>query len=125
MWYAHVQVASQAVGAMPTIIFFPLLPFVFEVGLVIYWVAVTALLYSAGDLTAHCRSTDTATSSSLNFKQYANVSNLKSTYNTVTNFDVNAAVATAVNNSINGLLNGTASAAFNATRDVCYANVSR
>jgi len=26
---------------MPSILFFPLLPFVFEVGLVIYWVAVT------------------------------------------------------------------------------------
>ncbi len=35
------QVASQAVGAMPSLIFFPILPFIFEVGLVIYWVAVT------------------------------------------------------------------------------------
>lgn len=35
------QVASQAVACMPSIMLFPLLPFIFEVGLVIYWVAVT------------------------------------------------------------------------------------
>lgn len=110
---------------MPTIIFFPLLPFIFEVGLVIYWVAVTALLYSAGDLTAHCRSAEAGASASLNFKQYANVSNIKSTYDSVTNFDLNTAVSNAVNNSINGFLNGTAAASLNGTRDVCYANVSR
>eukprot|EP00198_Chlamydomonas_reinhardtii_P000183 XP_001689518.1 predicted protein [Chlamydomonas reinhardtii] len=121
---ACVKVASQAVGSMPTIIFFPLLPFIFEVGLVIYWVAVTALLYSAGDLTAHCRSAEAGASASLNFKQYANVSNIKSTYDSVTNFDLNTAVSNAVNNSINGFLNGTAAASLNGTRDVCYANVS-
>jgi choline transporter-like protein 2/4/5 len=49
-------VASQAVAAMPSILFFPLLPFVLEVGLVIYWVAITAVLYSAGVATPHWRS---------------------------------------------------------------------
>ncbi len=29
-----------------------------QVGLVVYWVAITALLYSAGDLTTNCRSPD-------------------------------------------------------------------
>mmetsp|Transcript_11641 Transcript_11641/g.31727 ORF Transcript_11641/g.31727 Transcript_11641/m.31727 type:complete len:793 (-) Transcript_11641:1356-3734(-) len=52
---ACIKVTSQAVGAMPSILFFPLLPFIFEVGLLIYWVAVTALLYSSGTLKPECR----------------------------------------------------------------------
>mmetsp|Transcript_16614 Transcript_16614/g.35931 ORF Transcript_16614/g.35931 Transcript_16614/m.35931 type:complete len:775 (-) Transcript_16614:968-3292(-) len=52
---ACIKVASQAVGAMPSILLFPLLPFIFEAGLVVYWIFVTAELYSAGDLTATCR----------------------------------------------------------------------
>lgn len=50
-----VQVASQAVSTMPSVLLWPLLPFVLEVGLIIYWVAVTAVLYSAGQPTAHWR----------------------------------------------------------------------
>jgi hypothetical protein len=34
---------------------FPLLPFILEVGLIIYWVAVTAVLYSAGTPTDNWR----------------------------------------------------------------------
>ena len=49
------QVASQAVGAMPSILLFPLLPFALLVGLVVYWVSVTAMLYTAGTMTANCR----------------------------------------------------------------------
>eukprot|EP00882_Tetradesmus_deserticola_P027683 GHRQ01030749.1.p1 GENE.GHRQ01030749.1~~GHRQ01030749.1.p1 ORF type:complete len:122 (-),score=36.18 GHRQ01030749.1:433-798(-) len=41
---------------MPSIMLFPLLPFILEVGLIIYWVAVTAVLYSAGTPTDHWRS---------------------------------------------------------------------
>lgn len=52
---ACIKVASQAVGEMPSILFYPLLPFVLLVGLVVYWVAVSAMLYSAGTLTATCR----------------------------------------------------------------------
>eukprot|EP00878_Enallax_costatus_P029621 GHUV01032150.1.p1 GENE.GHUV01032150.1~~GHUV01032150.1.p1 ORF type:complete len:105 (-),score=32.67 GHUV01032150.1:405-719(-) len=40
---------------MPSILMFPLLPFILEVGLIIYWVAVTAVLYSAGYPMAHWR----------------------------------------------------------------------
>lgn len=40
---------------MPSILLFPLLPFVLEVALVVYWAAVTAMLYTAGDLAATCR----------------------------------------------------------------------
>ncbi|KAF8064488.1 CHER1 [Scenedesmus sp. PABB004] len=50
-----VAVASQAVATMPSILLFPLLPFMLEVGLVIYWVAVTAVLYSAGLPADHWR----------------------------------------------------------------------
>ncbi|MEW5314523.1 MAG: hypothetical protein WDW38_006015 [Sanguina aurantia] len=57
---ACIKVASQAVGSMPSIMVFPFLPFIFIVGLVIYWVAVTGMLYSAGTLTAHCRPASTA-----------------------------------------------------------------
>lgn len=49
------QVASQAVATMPSVLLWPLLPFVLEVGLIIYWVAVTAVLYSAGEPTANWR----------------------------------------------------------------------
>lgn len=40
---------------MPSILLFPLLPFILEVGLIIYWVAVTAVLYSAGFPADHWR----------------------------------------------------------------------
>lgn len=52
---ACIKVASQAVGSMPSILFFPLIPFILLVGLVVYWVSVTAMLYTAGTLTANCR----------------------------------------------------------------------
>ena len=52
---ACVKVASQAVAAMPALFAFPLLPFILEVGLVVYWVAVAAIFYSAGTPTAHWR----------------------------------------------------------------------
>ncbi|KAI8472764.1 MAG: plasma-membrane choline transporter-domain-containing protein [Monoraphidium minutum] len=55
---ACIKVASQAVAKMPSIMLFPLLPFVLEVGLVIYWVAVAATLYSAGAPTPHWRGAD-------------------------------------------------------------------
>ncbi len=42
-------------GEMPSIVFFPILPFIMVVGLVVYWVAVTAVLYSAGDATPNYR----------------------------------------------------------------------
>lgn len=52
---ACLKVASQAVGSMPSVLLFPILPFIFEVGLIVYWVAVTAMLYSAGNLTYNFR----------------------------------------------------------------------
>ncbi|GAX82666.1 hypothetical protein CEUSTIGMA_g10092.t1 [Chlamydomonas eustigma] len=52
---ACIKVASQAVGAMPSIMFYPIIPFALLVGLVLYWISVTALLYTAGSLTATCR----------------------------------------------------------------------
>jgi len=48
---ACIKVASSAVGAMPSVLLFPILPFIFEVGLIIYWIAVTAVLYTAGERT--------------------------------------------------------------------------
>lgn len=62
---ACIKVASQAVGAMPSILFYPLLPFILLVGLVVYWVAVSAMLYSAGVLTATCRDPSAKNSFSL------------------------------------------------------------
>jgi hypothetical protein len=46
-------------GEMPSIVLFPILPFIMEVGLVVYWVSVTAVLYSAGDATPNYRSAAT------------------------------------------------------------------
>ncbi|KAG2493603.1 hypothetical protein HYH03_008120 [Edaphochlamys debaryana] len=112
---ACIKVASQAVGAMPTIIFFPILPFIFEVGLIIYWVAVTALLYSAGDLTAHCAKTSPP---AFSFSNLTSVSNL---YNSARNFDAESYAMQYLNSTLNNTLNA---ATLNGTRDVCYANVS-
>lgn len=47
---ACIKVSSQAVKAMPTLLLFPLLPFVCTVLLFAYWVAVAAFLYSAGTI---------------------------------------------------------------------------
>jgi hypothetical protein len=55
LFCTYLQVASQAVSTMPSIMLFPLLPFILEVGLIIYWVAVTAVLYSAGTPTDNWR----------------------------------------------------------------------
>lgn len=64
------QVASQAVSTMPSILLWPLLPFVLEVGLIIYWVAVTAVLFSAGQPTPHWRQAH-ATATPLSIRQLA------------------------------------------------------
>lgn len=47
---------------------FPFVPFIFEVGLIVYWVAVTAVLYSAGEATPHWR-TSSNSSQPLGFQQ--------------------------------------------------------
>ncbi|GAX82667.1 hypothetical protein CEUSTIGMA_g10093.t1 [Chlamydomonas eustigma] len=73
---ACIKVASQAVGAMPSIIFFPILPFCFEIALVIYWLAVTALLYTAGYLNATCRNPASAQSFSFSTLQNFSSSSL-------------------------------------------------
>ena len=57
---ACIKVASQAVGAMPSILFYPILPYILLVGLIVYWVSVSAMLYSAGTLTATCRNPSSA-----------------------------------------------------------------
>jgi len=48
---ACIKIASQAVSTMPMLLFWPLLPFLAFVALVVYWVAVVAYLYSAGSIT--------------------------------------------------------------------------
>lgn len=47
---ACIKVASQAVSTMPSLFFFPILPFIMTTCLIIYWVAVAGYLYSAGDV---------------------------------------------------------------------------
>ena len=51
MAVACIKVASQAVSTMPSLFFFPILPFLMTTRLIIYWVAVAGYLYSAGDVT--------------------------------------------------------------------------
>ena len=46
----HVQVATQAIGHMPSLLLFPLVPFILEVALVFWWVYVAAYLYSSGQI---------------------------------------------------------------------------
>ncbi|KXZ44390.1 hypothetical protein GPECTOR_68g361 [Gonium pectorale] len=110
---ACVKVASQAVGSMPSIIFFPLLPFVFEVGLVIYWIAVTGMLYSAGDLVANCR-TETA-KTSFSFSNFTSVSNLQ---DTAASYNPTTSLVSSFNSTISGAGN------LNNTMGNCYSNVT-
>ena len=44
------QVATQAIAHMPSLLLFPLVPFLLEVALVFWWVYVAAYLYSSGML---------------------------------------------------------------------------
>lgn len=50
---ACLKVASQAVSTMPFILFFPIFPFLLTAGVMVYWVIVTAFLYSAADIVPH------------------------------------------------------------------------
>ena len=52
---ATVKVAAQALGAMPQVLFFPLLPILLEVGLFVYWVAVLAYIWTTGTVGAKAR----------------------------------------------------------------------
>ena len=47
---ACIKVASQAVAAIPTLLFWPLAPFLAICCLVVYWVAVAAYLYSVSSI---------------------------------------------------------------------------
>lgn len=47
---ACIKVASQAVASMPSLLFWPLAPFLALCCLVVYWVAVAAFLYSASSI---------------------------------------------------------------------------
>ena len=58
---ACIKVASQAVSCMPSILFFPILPFLMVVCLVIYWICVAGYLYSAGTITPTYKDTSSAT----------------------------------------------------------------
>mmetsp|Transcript_25196 Transcript_25196/g.47612 ORF Transcript_25196/g.47612 Transcript_25196/m.47612 type:complete len:723 (+) Transcript_25196:109-2277(+) len=44
---ACLKVASQAISTMPFILFFPVVPFLLEVVLIVWWIAVSIALYSA------------------------------------------------------------------------------
>ena len=46
---AILKVACNAVGAVPTVMLWPIMPVLFEVGFLVYWIFVMVFLYSAGD----------------------------------------------------------------------------
>ncbi|KAL3136905.1 hypothetical protein ABBQ32_006513 [Trebouxia sp. C0010 RCD-2024] len=58
---ACIKVASQAVSTMPSLFFFPILPFLMTVCLIVYWVVVAGYLYSAGTIVAKTTSGSAAT----------------------------------------------------------------
>lgn len=58
---ACIKVASQAVSTMPSLFFFPILPFIMTVCLIVYWVVVAGYLYSAGTIVAKTTSGSAAT----------------------------------------------------------------
>ncbi len=70
----HAQVASQAVGAMPSILMFPIFPFFIEAGLIVYWLCVTAMIYTCGELAATCRNPADRPTFSLAMLKDANMS---------------------------------------------------
>ena len=62
---ACIKVASQAVSTMPSLFFFPILPFIMTVCLIVYWVVVAGYLYSAGTITAKMTTASTSTALTL------------------------------------------------------------
>jgi len=48
---ACIKVASQAISSMPSILLFPIIPFLATLVVFIYWIVVFAYLYSCGELT--------------------------------------------------------------------------
>jgi hypothetical protein len=68
MAVACIEVASQAVAAMPMLLFWPLLPFLAFACLVVYWVAVAAYLYSAGTIAPHQLSASTQSALTLSVR---------------------------------------------------------
>ncbi len=58
---ACIKVASQAVSTMPSLFFFPIIPFIMTVCLIVYWVAVAGYLYSAGTITAKMTTASSST----------------------------------------------------------------
>ncbi|KAG0559037.1 hypothetical protein KC19_10G073600 [Ceratodon purpureus] len=48
---AVIKVAAKAIGAIPSLILYPLVPFLFQSIFLIYWVAGLLYLFSAGDVT--------------------------------------------------------------------------
>lgn len=60
---ACIRVAANAIGTMPSIVFFPILTFTSFVGLFVYWVIVFANQWSAGVVTETVRQETSATAS--------------------------------------------------------------
>jgi len=58
---ACIKVASQAVSTMPSLFFFPIIPFIMTVCLIVYWVVVAGYLYSAGTITAKMTTASSST----------------------------------------------------------------
>jgi len=57
---ACMKVASQAVGVMPSVLLFPIVPLLMLIVFLAYWVAVTGFLWSAGETVAVTITTDTS-----------------------------------------------------------------
>ena len=67
---ACIKVASQAVSTMPSLFFFPIIPFIMTVCLIVYWVAVTGYLYSAGTITAKLTTASSSTALTISVSHY-------------------------------------------------------
>ena len=67
---ACIKVASQAVSTMPSLFFFPIIPFIMTVCLIVYWVAVAGYLYSAGTITAKMTTASSSTALTISVSHY-------------------------------------------------------
>lgn len=67
---ACIKVASQAVSTMPSLFFFPILPFIMTVCLIVYWVVVAGYLYSAGTITAKITTASSSTALTISVIRY-------------------------------------------------------
>jgi hypothetical protein len=75
------QVAAKAIGAIPSLIFYPKVPFLFQSAFLIYWVAALLYFFSAGHVTRNnCKNSCAAYDLTLGHRREIWLANPKLTF---------------------------------------------